>query len=54
MEKLAIFKKVKDGKEYFAVYKVVEPKLVGEKKSYELVGFLSSYQVDCAIHMEVK
>lgn len=26
MEKLAIFKKVKDGKEYYAVYKVLDEK----------------------------
>lgn len=51
MEKLAIFKKVKDGKEYFAVYKVV---IVNGKKNYELVGFLSSYQVECSVRMEVK
>lgn len=54
MEKLAIFKRVKDGKEYYSVYKVIEPKLVGERKSYELIGFLSSYQVDCAVHSEYR
>lgn len=51
MEKLAIFKKVKNGKEYYSVYKVSED---NGKKHYELIGFLSSYQLSCACRMEVK
>ena len=51
LKKLAVFKKKGEKGFYYAVYQVDK---VGDKNHYTLIGFMSEYQILCALNMEVK